>query len=43
MILVVTFIYLATAAQFAVERNWGMSLCFFGYCAANIGIVMSLK
>lgn len=43
MILVVTFIYLATAISFLIDKNPAMALCFLGYCIANVGIVWSIK
>lgn len=42
LIAVVTILYLGVAISLYLEGRTGMSLCFLGYCLANIGIIIDV-
>lgn len=37
----VTVIYMLVAIDFGMRGNWGMCVCFLGYCAANVGLIIA--
>ena len=43
LIVLVTLAYLATSIQQAVQRNYPVSVMFFGYAVANVGILSLIK
>ena len=43
LVVVVTVLYVWTSIALAVEGKPGMSLCFFGYALANVGLILAMR
>jgi hypothetical protein len=40
---VVTLIYFYCCADLAVQKNYPMSLAYFGWAVANVGVIWALR
>lgn len=40
---VVATIYVWVAANYAIDRRWGMALAFVAYAVSNIGFMLDLR
>lgn len=43
LIILTGLIYLYVCAELAFKGNWGMSIAYFGYAFANVGLWMAVK
>ena len=43
LVVIVTILYVLTCCSLALEGKVGMSLCFFGYSLANVGLIIAMR
>lgn len=43
IIIITTILYFMAAISFAMERNYGLTLCYFCYALANFGLYLTTK